>query len=268
MRQARHARAGTGGVARPAAGRLAKRVARRPDCRDFTSSAAGPLPGSPLPFARHALALEPCCARGGPRAERRSSVKAGRAQNLNPAPNPDAVANRVLRWAARAVCMRGVSTPTASLTAQRFVPVLLVLALALFATGIFFPFFHVAKFWIFHEAVSVVGGMAALFREGEYFLFVVLTLFTLVFPCVKLGLLGVIWMERDHDLARVRRLHSWVAALGKWSMLDVFVVGILIVTMKAAGLAKIQIGLGLYLFTFSVVATQAASAWIDRLLRK
>jgi paraquat-inducible protein A len=154
------------------------------------------------------------------------------------------------------------------MSTPRFIPGLLLLAFALFATGIFFPFFHVSKFWIFHEAISVVGGLATLLREGEYFLFAVLTLFTIVFPAVKLGLLGIIWAEREHDLARVRRLHGWVAALGKWSMLDVFVVGILIVTMKAAGLAKIQIGLGLYLFTFSVVATQAASAWIDRGLRR
>ncbi len=154
------------------------------------------------------------------------------------------------------------------MSTPRFVPVLLLLAFGLFATGIFFPFFHVSKFWIFHEAISVVGGIATLFREGEYFLFAVLTLFTIVFPAVKLGLLGIIWAERRHDLARVQRLHGWVSALGKWSMLDVFVVGILIVTMKAAGLAKIQIGLGLYLFTFSVVATQLASAWIDRLSRR
>jgi paraquat-inducible protein A len=158
--------------------------------------------------------------------------------------------------------------PAASPASPRFVPALLLLAFALFGTGIFFPFFHVAKFWVFREAVSVVGGIGTLFREGEYFLFAVLSLFTLVFPAAKLGLLVVIWMERDHDLARVRRLHGWVAALGKWSMLDVFVVGILIVTMKAAGLARIEIGLGLYLFTFSVVATQLASAWIDRLLRR
>lgn len=151
---------------------------------------------------------------------------------------------------------------------RRLVPALIATAWLLFLTGIFFPFFHVAKFWIFHEAISVVGGIATLFREGEYFLFAVLALFTLVFPAAKLGLLGIVWAEREHDLARVRRLHGWVAALGKWSMLDVFVVGILIVTMKAAGLARIEIGLGLYLFTFSVVATQLTSAWIDRLLRR
>jgi len=158
--------------------------------------------------------------------------------------------------------------PDAS-TPHRFaVPTLLFAALALFATGIFFPFFHVTKFWVFESSVSVVGGIITLFHEGEYFLFAILTLFTLVFPCVKLGLLGVIWTEREHDLARVRRLHHWVETFGRWSMLDVFVVAILIVAMKSAAVADIHIGSGLYLFTFSVIATQAAAAWIDRLLRK
>jgi len=146
------------------------------------------------------------------------------------------------------------------------VPLLLTVAFVLFATGIFFPFFHVTKFWVFHDAVSVVSGILALFREGEYFLFGVLALFTLVFPCVKLGLLGVIWAEREHNLTRVRRLHRWVEGLGKWSMLDVFVVAILIVAMKSAAVADLRIGAGLYLFTFSVIATQAASAAVARLL--
>jgi paraquat-inducible protein A len=157
-----------------------------------------------------------------------------------------------------------MSTPSKSAA----VPALLAAAFLLFGTGIFFPFFHVTKFWVFGEAVSVVGGILTLFREGEYFLFAVLTLFTLVFPCVKLGLLGIIWAEREHDLARVQRLHRWVESLGKWSMLDVLVVAILIVAMKSAAVAEIHIGLGLYLFTFSVIATQVASAWIDRALRR
>lgn len=151
---------------------------------------------------------------------------------------------------------------------QRSIPFLLGAALLLFGTGIFFPFFHVTKFWVFDDAVSVVGGIITLFREGEYFLFAVLALFTLVFPCVKLGLLAVVWLEREHDLARVRRLHGWVGSLGKWSMLDVFVVAILIVAMKSAGVARIQIGSGLYLFTFSVIATQFASAWVAGLLNR
>jgi paraquat-inducible protein A len=158
--------------------------------------------------------------------------------------------------------------PDAPPLRHRSIPWLIGAAFLLFATGIFFPFFHVTKFWIFDDAVSVVGGILALLKEGEYFLFTVLTLFTLVFPCVKLGLLAIVWLEREHDLARVRRLHGWVESLGKWSMLDVFVVAILIVAMKSAAVADIHVGPGLYLFTFSVIATQLASAWVAGLLQR
>ena len=160
------------------------------------------------------------------------------------------------------------TVPDTSKAHNYAVPVLLIVAFALFGTGIFFPFFHVKKFWLFNDAVSVVGGIFTLFREGEYFLFAVLSLFTLVFPCAKLGLLSITWMEREHDLTRVRQLHGWVATLGKWSMLDVFVVAILIVAMKSASVAEIHIGFGLYLFTFSVITTQVASSWIDRRLQR
>jgi paraquat-inducible protein A len=148
------------------------------------------------------------------------------------------------------------------------VPALLVTAFALFGLGVFLPFFHVTKFWIFSDAISVVSGLFTLFQAHEYFLFGILTLFTLIFPCAKLGLLAIVWTERMHDLARVRRLHEWVEHLGKWSMLDVFVVAILIVAMKSAGVADLHIGLGLYLFTFSVITTQLTSSWISRLLRR
>lgn len=151
---------------------------------------------------------------------------------------------------------------------HRAIPLLLAAAFLLFGTGVFFPFFHVTKFWVFGSAVSVVGGIITLFREGEYFLFTVLTLFTLVFPAIKLGLLAIIWLEREHDLAKVRRLHAWVESLGKWSMLDVFVVAILIVAMKSAAVAEIHLGVGLYLFTFSVVITQLASAWVAKHLQQ
>ena len=156
--------------------------------------------------------------------------------------------------------------PDPTVRSRFAVPALLVAAFALFITGIFFPFFHVTKFWVFDSAVSVFGGIVTLFHEGEYFLFAVLTLFTLVFPCIKLGLLTLIWLEREHDLARIRRLHHWVESFGRWSMLDVFVVAILVVAMKSAAIADIHIGAGLYLFTFSVIATQIASAWIHRQL--
>jgi paraquat-inducible protein A len=51
-------------------------------------------------------------------------------------------------------------------------------------------------------------------------------------------------------------------------MLDVFVVAILIVALKSAAVADIRLGLGLYLFTLSVVTTQFASTWVANVLKR
>jgi len=94
----------------------------------------------------------------------------------------------------------------------------------------------------------------------------VLVLFTIGFPAIKLSVLGAVWWQRGRDESRADRLLPWVASFGKWSMLDVFVVAILIVTIKSAGVARVSVGLGVYLFTASVVLTQTLSHRLEQRL--
>lgn len=144
---------------------------------------------------------------------------------------------------------------------------MLSLALLLFVAGVSAPFFQVQKFWVFGDAVSVLSGLRELARASEWFLFAIIFLFTLVFPTVKLAALGTIWWKRGRDDAGADRLLRWVSHLGKWSMLDVFVVAILVVTIKASSLANITVDIGIYLFTASVVLTQIIALRLERRLR-
>jgi uncharacterized paraquat-inducible protein A len=48
-------------------------------------------------------------------------------------------------------------------------------------------------------------------------------------------------------------------------MLDVFVVAILVLTVKSGGLATIKLGGGFFLFFHSVMLTQFASSWTGRI---
>lgn len=145
---------------------------------------------------------------------------------------------------------------------------MLALAFLLFAAGILVPFFNVTQFWVFKDAVSVVSGLLELARASEWFLFLIIFVFTIVFPLVKLSTLAAVWWHRGRDDSRAARLLPWVAKLGKWSMLDVFVVAILVVTIKSAGLAQFTIGPGVYLFTASVVVTQFLSIRLEHRLRR
>ena len=143
---------------------------------------------------------------------------------------------------------------------------MLLCAILLFAVGVSVPFFDVQKFWLFTDEVSVLSGLVELARASEWFLFVIIFLFTIVFPLVKLTALGVVWWMRGSDDERADLLLRWVSQLGKWSMLDVFVVAILVVTIKSSSVARISVDLGVYLFTASVIMTQITSFRLERRL--
>ena len=163
---------------------------------------------------------------------------------------------------------RATSGQTDSALYRVLTPLMLLLAFLLFGAGVAVPFFRVTKMWVFQDSVSVLSGLGELAEANEWFLFVVIFLFTLVFPCVKLGVLTAVWWYRSEDDARADRLLRWESSLGKWSMLDVFIVAILIVALKSASLAAVRVDLGVYLFTASVVLTQFISMRLERRLRR
>jgi len=146
-------------------------------------------------------------------------------------------------------------------------PLLLLAAFLFFGAGVALPFFSVTQLWIFRDAISVLSGLVDLAQSGEWFLFIIIFLFTLVFPLVKLGVLTAAWGIGPDDPSRADRMLRWASNLGKWSMLDVFVVAILVVALKSASLAEIELGPGIYLFTSSVLLTQLASHLLLRYLR-
>jgi paraquat-inducible protein A len=145
---------------------------------------------------------------------------------------------------------------------------MLLLAFVLFLAGLFRPFTQVTKLWLFDDNVSVYTGLITLFRERELFLFGILVIFTVVFPFVKISALLALWLRPGLKIQQMARVYAFVANLSKWSMLDVFVVAVLVVLIRAGGLATIKAQDGLLLFCVSVVLTQIASEWTGRIAKK
>jgi paraquat-inducible protein A len=141
----------------------------------------------------------------------------------------------------------------------------LVLSLGLFCAGLFRPFTAVTKLWIFENQISVVVGLGTLIRQEEYFLFLILLVFTVIFPFVKIMSLLAIWLYRGLTRQQVTRFYGFVAGLGKWSMLDVFVVAVLVILLRSSSVASVQVQDGLVLFCASVILTQLASQWTGRI---
>jgi paraquat-inducible protein A len=76
----------------------------------------------------------------------------------------------------------------------------------------------------------------------------------------------VLWLYPRVGVQHARNLFHFVSNLGKWSMLDVFVVAILVLTIKSSGVASIKVGDGFFLFFVSVMFTQFASLWTGRVV--
>ncbi|NBV76727.1 paraquat-inducible protein A [bacterium] len=151
----------------------------------------------------------------------------------------------------------------------RFLMVLLVFAsTGLFAIALNLPFFQVEKFWLFKNNVSVIDGLGELWSGGEYFLFFAILIFTIVFPIAKLVVLLYAATMYEYIGKKGKSMVWAVGELGRFSMLDVFIVTILVVLVKASAIVTIHIGVGIYVFTGAVVCMQLMSLYLQHVLDK
>src|SRR5438105_1734209 len=71
---------------------------------------------------------------------------------------------------------------------------MLLASLGLFVAGIFLPFTAVTKLWLFENQISVYQGLIVLWNGSEIFLFLILFVFTIFFPFVKINALLALWL--------------------------------------------------------------------------
>src|SRR5260221_7021303 len=143
--------------------------------------------------------------------------------------------------------------------------IMLLMALGCFIAGIVLPFTTVTKLWLFENQISVCRGLVVLWDAGELFLFLILFVFTICFPFVKINALLALWLYPGLTAHQAGTFFKFVSNMGKWSMLDVFVVAILVLTVKSGGVASVKVQSGFFLFFLSVMLTQFASLWTGRI---
>lgn len=140
---------------------------------------------------------------------------------------------------------------------------LLWIALALLWRGLHEPVLRIEKFWFFENVVSILSGTRTLLAEGEVFLGGVVLVFSIVFPVVKNLLLIALLHFHAWLAPYAKTLVHVVAVLGKWSMLDVFLVALLVSSVKLGALAEAEVRSGLYWFASSILITNTVSTVLD-----
>lgn len=107
------------------------------------------------------------------------------------------------------------------------------------------------------KTFSLAGGILHLLGDGELFLGSLILLFSILFPLTKLGAIFIF----AHQAASSARPYLRILDhLGKWSMLDVFVVAAVVISFKGfPGGSQVRIERGLYVFAASIILSMLAT---------
>jgi paraquat-inducible protein A len=159
------------------------------------------------------------------------------------------------------------TSPGAVLTPRRAWHLRLLLALTtlLLVVGLAAPMLTIEQFLFIQSSFSVLSGTWQLLLQGQYLLFLLIAGFSIVLPILKLLILLRLTGAAIHHHSRLPRYLQLMHDYGRWSMLDVFVVAVLVVTVKLDAIAQVQIHYGLYAFCAAILLTLFITSRISRL---
>ncbi len=135
-------------------------------------------------------------------------------------------------------------------------------ALILFLPAILLPILEIEKLG-HHTRSSILMGTIELLRHGNWFVGLVVLLFSIIFPLVKLvlllelSLLGI--LHRRHKAITYRVMEH----AGKWSMMDVLLLAFLVMLVKLGDLVTFHFGPAVVAFTLCVAMSMIASLVFD-----
>jgi paraquat-inducible protein A len=139
-------------------------------------------------------------------------------------------------------------------------------ALILYVPANIFPILKLDMYGATTEN-TVWQGCVRLFTDGDYIVAVIVFLASILIPLLKLLGLFFLVITTKLGVQRWKLSRTWVfriiEIIGRWAMLDVFVMAVLVSLVKLQRLATIIPGKGLIAFSIVVVFTIFASASFD-----
>lgn len=139
----------------------------------------------------------------------------------------------------------------------------LLLGMAAFIAGISLPMMTLTKMIWFDNTFTVLSGIGALLADETFGLGMLLMVFSVIFPAVKfLAMLAYVLVYPPLPRALVQFQYA-LGKVAKFSMLDVFVVAVMLMVVKLGALAAVEIHGGIYWFTLAVLVSLSAGLIIE-----
>lgn len=114
---------------------------------------------------------------------------------------------------------------------------------------------------------TIMSGVFALIASGSNFVAVVVFVASVCIPVLKFLIIAMLalsllfnWNLRQHTR---HRLHVLTEFIGRWSMIDVFVIAVLAALIQLGAIMTITPGVGISAFAVSVVFTMLAASSLD-----
>jgi hypothetical protein len=118
------------------------------------------------------------------------------------------------------------------------------------------------------ESKGIIGSINKLFESGEVAIAITILLFSILLPIIKSLTLTSTLLFNQKSWSH--KLVNFFKHIGKWSMLDVFVVAIFLVylTSNGGGISHAEIQVGLYFFLIYVILSMVTAIQTQKVLKK
>lgn len=136
-------------------------------------------------------------------------------------------------------------------------------ALILYIPANLFPFMTIELYGS-RNSSTIWGGIVSLAESGSLAIAIIVFLASMLIPFVKLVILFYLTsFTRQKNPKFNTKLYHMVESIGRWSMLDIFLLAVLVAIMKLGPWTAVEPGIGSLLFAIVVIFTMLASAYFD-----
>jgi paraquat-inducible protein A len=120
------------------------------------------------------------------------------------------------------------------------------------------------------EKDTIMSGVLVLLHSGSWPIAVLVFIASIVVPLLKIISLGVVlfsaWRRSPRFRTQRSELYRMVEFIGRWSMLDVYAISLLVALVQIKSLASVAVGWGALAFGAVVVLTLFAARTFDERL--
>lgn len=114
---------------------------------------------------------------------------------------------------------------------------------------------------------TILAGVILLWGEGSYPVAMVIFIASIMVPTLKMiAIAWLCWDAKGHgrrDSERMHLIYEVVEFVGRWSMIDVFVIAVLSALVRMGGLMSIYPAMGALMFALVVIMTMFAAMTFD-----